>query len=48
MNAISDDMSANKNEIENLKMQIKDIDHSYTDLVSQNRRYESKVKDMST
>ena len=41
-------MSANKKEIENLKLQIKDIDNSYTDMVSQNRRYESKVKDMQT
>lgn len=47
INSINDDLAANKNELENLKLQIKDVDSSYTSLTSQNRRNESKISEYS-
>jgi len=34
INSINDDLAANKNEIDNLKLQIKDVDSSYSTLTS--------------
>jgi len=38
INAINDDLMANKNELENLKVQIKEVDGSYTTLTNTNRK----------
>lgn len=34
INSINDDLAANKNEVDNLKLQIKDVDSSYSTLTS--------------
>ena len=47
INDINDDLAANKQEIANLNLQIKDVDSSYSTLISSNRRNESKTQELS-
>jgi uncharacterized protein involved in exopolysaccharide biosynthesis len=43
INDINDDLAANKQEIQNLNLQIKDVDGSYSTLINLNRKNESKT-----
>ena len=47
INDINDDLVANKQEIINLEQQINDVDSSYTTLIAQNRKNESKTQEYS-
>ena len=47
INDINDDLVANKQEIINLEQQINDVDNSYTTLIAQNRKNESKTQEYS-